>query len=857
MKNTKNNDVIQSFSLERWSKLSHIFAGLCLLATAFPLPGLPLSVPSVYGQQIEAGVLSVEVLDSKGKLLQGAKVKVYNGDGQQVAEKVTDAKGQIEFPGLKGKYKLEIIAEKYDLYTEPEIEITGGMMAKASIQLLEKFGEIVEVTGESSNPIERLDQPAGELKLEQIKMIPALTRDFDGAIGTIPNVIRPPDGKVSIKGSREDQSALLINGADGTDPSTGGFTKNIPLESIGSVKVYTNPYLPEYGRFTGGVTKVETKRGGDKFKFDLTDFFPEPRFRGGKLFGFTNVSPRLHLEGPILKDRAFFSQGLEFDVDKKPVRGLPSPINEIKRQVFRSFTQLDFILNSNHTLTVTANASLRRLQHIGLDFFNPQKVSPNQNGNDFTIGGVDRITLPNGSLLETVFQYKRIRSEVYGKGDEIMTFTPLKREGNYFHREERATERYQLAVTNTFAPIVTSKGTHNVKLGIDLNYLDNQGVTNNSTVDITRLDGTKTQRIQYFTTGSLNTNNTQAAAFLQDQWLVTKKFSFDYGARFEAQKATAGVSVMPRLASAYSFDTSGNTVLRGAVGLFYDKVPLNVLAFASAPTQTVTDFDIDGITPLSSPRSFVNLFANRPGGKPNLGNDFAAPRNLTFNVELNQKITSKALLKVAYLQSRTDNDLYISPVLENGVNAIKLFNDGRNRYRAVEITTNVQLPNTGDKKNDISFSYIRSRAMSELNDFNTYFGDFPDPVIRPNQYGRSPSDAPNRFLARGTFNLPYKFTVVPLLDVHTGFPYSIRDEKQSFVGQRNSVRFPRFASLDMSISKDIKIRDKYNAQLIINMFNVTSHFNPKNVKANINDPEFGVFFANFRRFYRLDFAFSW
>ncbi|KAF0247999.1 MAG: hypothetical protein FD167_2596, partial [bacterium] len=108
MKNTKNNDVIQSFSLERWSKLSHIFAGLCLLATAFPLPGLPLSVPSVYGQQIEAGVLSVEVLDSKGKLLQGAKVKVYNGDGQQVAEKVTDAKGQIEFPGLKGKYKLEI-----------------------------------------------------------------------------------------------------------------------------------------------------------------------------------------------------------------------------------------------------------------------------------------------------------------------------------------------------------------------------------------------------------------------------------------------------------------------------------------------------------------------------------------------------------------------------------------------------------------------------------------------------------------------------------------------------------------------------------------------------------------------------
>lgn len=857
MTNTNINDATKAFSFERWSKLSKIFAGLCLLATAFPLPGLPISAPSAYGQQVEGGNLNVEIFDAKKNPIAGVIVKIYNNEGQQVAEKVTDAKGQVQIPGLKGTYTLETSAEKYDTRIEEAIEIANGSKATISIELIEKLGVIVEVPSESNNPIERQDQPAGELKLKDLKQIPTLTKEFDGAIGTIPNVIRPPDGKVSIKGSREDQSLLLINGVDGTDPSTGAPTKNIPLESISSVKVYTNPYLPEYGRFTGGVVKVETKRGGDKFKFDLTDFFPEPRFRGGKLFGFTNVSPRLHLEGPILKNRAFFAQGLEFDVDKKPVRGLPSPINEIKRQVFRTFTQLDFILNPNHTFNVTVNASLRRLQHIGLDFFNPQKVSPNQNGNDFTVSGTDRITLSNGSLLETAFQYKRIRSEIYGKGDQIMTFTPLKREGNYFHREERATERYQLAVTNTLAPISVGKGTHNIKLGVDLNYLDNQGVTNNSTVDITRLDGTKTQRIQYFTVGSLNTNNTQAAAFAQDQWLVNKKFSFDYGVRFEAQKATAGVSVMPRVASAYSFDSNGNTVLRGAVGLFYDKVPLNVLAFANAPTQTLTDFALDGITPIGSPRSFVNLIAPRPNGKPNRGNDFAAPRNLTFNIELNQKITSKALVKVAYLQSRTDNDLYVSPVLENGVNAIKLFNDGRNRYRALELTTSVQLPKTGDNKNDISFSYIRSRAQGELNDFNTYFGDFPDPIIRPNQFGRLSSDAPNRFLTRGTFSLPYKFTIVPLLDIHTGFPYSIRDEKQNFVGQRNSARFPRFASLDMSVSKDIKIRDKYEAQLTINMFNVTSHFNPRNIKANIADPEFGVFFANYRRFYRLDFAFTW
>lgn len=858
MKNTKINDAIQAFSLERWKGVSRVFAGLFLLASAFPLPLLPNSVTPAYSQQAETGILNVEVFDSKKNPVAGVKIKIYDLQGQQVAEKSTDEKGQAQIPGLKGTYTLETSSEKYDTRIEENLEISSGSKASVSIELIEKLGVVVEIESQSSNIVERQDQPAGELKPKDLRQIPTLTKEFDGAIGIIPNVIRPPDGKVSIKGSREDQSLLLINGVDGTDPSTGAPTKNIPLESISSVKVYTNPYLPEYGRFTGGVIKVETKRGGDKFKADLTDFFPEPRFRGGKLFGFANVSPRLHLEGPILKDKIFFAQGLEFDVDKKPVRGLPSPINEIKRQVFRTFTQIDFILSPNHTFTATINGSLRRLQHIGLDFFNPQNVAPDQNGNDFTLGGVDRITLSNGSLLETFFQYKRVRSEVRGKGDDIMTFTPLRREGNYFHREDRATERYQLAVTNTFAPIETGAGKHSVKVGIDLSYVDNQGTTNHNTVNINRLDKTTTQKIQYFTVGSLDTNNTQAAAFVQDQWLVNKRFSFDYGIRFEAQKATAGVSVMPRLASAYSLDKDGDTVIRGAVGLFYDKVPLNVLAFPNAPTQTVTDFALDGITPIGAPRSFLNIIAPRPSGKPNRGNDFSAPRNLTFNIELNQKITSNALLKVAYLQSRTDNDLYISPVTENGINAIKLFNDGRNRYRSLEVTTSVKLPKIGgETKNDISFSYVRSRAQGELNDFNTYFGDFPDPVIRPNQFGRLSSDAPNRFLARGTFSLPYRFTIVPLLDIHTGFPYSIRDEKQDFVGERNSARFPRFASLDMSVSKDIKIRDKYNAQLTINLFNVASHFNPRNVKANIADPEFGVFFANYRRFYRLDFGFSW
>jgi hypothetical protein len=51
--------------------------------------------------------------------------------------------------------------------------------------------------------------------------------------------------------------------------------------------------------------------------------------------------------------------------------------------------------------------------------------------------------------------------------------------------------------------------------------------------------------------------------------------------------------------------------------------------------------------------------------------------------------------------------------------------------------------------------------------------------------------------------------------------------------------------------------EKYTAQFTVTIFNATNHFNPRNVFANINGPEFGTFFANYRRFYRLDFGFNW
>ena len=79
----------------------------------------------------------------------------------------------------------------------------------------------------------------------------------------VPGVVRGPDGSLNMKGARASQSALTVNSANVTDPVTGEGAINLPLEAIQSVQVVTNPYAPEYGQFTGAVTTVQTKSGGE------------------------------------------------------------------------------------------------------------------------------------------------------------------------------------------------------------------------------------------------------------------------------------------------------------------------------------------------------------------------------------------------------------------------------------------------------------------------------------------------------------------------------------------------------------------------------------------------------------------
>jgi len=115
--------------------------------------------------------------------------------------------------------------------------------------------------------------------------------------------------------------------------------------------------------------------------------------------------------------------------------------------------------------------------------------------------------------------------------------------------------------------------------------------------------------------------------------------------------------------------------------------------------------------------------------------------------------------------------------------------------------------------------------------------------------------------------LPWKARVSPLLEWRTGLPYAVFDDVQNYSGQpfSDKTRFPKFFSLDARFIREFeindavqsmfkrKLKDPTSVRVSVSFYNLTNHFNATAVHANIADPQFGLFFGQNKRRFRLDF----
>jgi hypothetical protein len=447
----------------------------------------------------------------------------------------------------------------------------------------------------------------------------------------------------------------------------------------------------------------------------------------------------------------------------------------------------------------------------------------------------------------------------------VLTLLPDGNKGNYFAETHRNGQRVQWQ-EQYFARTLTLAGAHSLKFGAEVDHTDLSGHFHFGPIEIRRADQTLSQRIDFIGPTDIDRPLTEFGGFVQDSWVVNSRITVDGGLRIDRNNISTQADVAPRVSVLLLPFKDDRTLIRGGVGIFYGRSPLSdryfeaenlndddepignppsVIRSTSFPVRVVTTYAADGNTIVDGPRQYMNVIKG----------PWLDPRSIRWSLQLDRHVTKSLTVRAGYVHRLSkDEPIVVPKVMRNGQGLMVLKNRGTSQYDEVQLLAMYN----SRRFSNWTVSYVRSKAEGSLNSADNFLSDFPAFVVRPNQYGPLPFDVPHRFLGYGEVKARYGITIMPALEIRSGFPYSVVNDRLEFVGPRNQARFPTFLSLDATILKSINVpflEKKARVGAII--FNITNHFNPRDVQNNTASMQFGQFFnslgTSVRAKFELDF----
>lgn len=785
------------------------------------------------GAKIE-GTIFVKDAEGNQSFVPGATVRLT---GPVTCETQTDENGKFGLAAVPfGTYTLEALST--GLRAEASIRVeTSQVQADLELKLIAVTDSVVATADQDASA----DPSTSEtIAAKTLREAPNVNERFESSLPLIPGVVRGPDGHINLKGTRNTQSGALVNSANVTDPVTGGPAINLPIDVVSSVQVVSNPYDPQYGKFTGAVSTVSTKTSDyEKFHFSFQNFIPRLRDRDGTLAGIGAATPRMTFTSPLVKERVAVTQSFEYRFVRTPVNSLPALQRDTKLESFDSYTQFDFIITPKQTATASLALYPQKLDYLGLNTFTPQPATPDFHQRGYQIYFQHRYITGDASMLTSQFSYKHFDADITAQGDDPYRLLLETTEGSFFNRQARRTSRTSLQENYQFGPRHFA-GSHRFSVGLSYEHSSYDGRQSFLPVEIDGSSNQPVERITFSSPATYQIDQNETAWFVGDQWDIRPRFALNLGLRFDNDTITNSTHAAPRAGFLLTLTRDGKTLLKGGVGRFYDHIPLMVPVFPDLPNRTVTVLGQDG-------RAAGSVFYQNK-----INGELENPRSTSWNLELDRQILAGLLLRVAFEQRNTTRDFVVSPVSSGTTGILDLSNRGSDSYREFQVAGRYQVA-----RHMLNASYVRSRAFGDLNDFNQFFGNLAQPVIQPDARGRLPFDAPNRVLFWGTLAAPWHLTLVPVYDLHTGFPYSVQNEFREYVGPRNVARFPRFSSFDLQITRPLMLHfgeKSLHARVGASVFNLFNHFDPRDVQNNFASARFGGFFNNSWREYRGKFV---
>jgi TonB dependent receptor-like, beta-barrel/Carboxypeptidase regulatory-like domain len=772
--------------------------------------------------------------------LPGVAIVVTDASAREVAQVLCGEDGgfKVELPA--GIYRVSASLSGFVTMTRTAVVVAAHTVDLPFDLPIEGIAQSIDVV--ATNPVVRGDgmlspvETIGSREMDQF----APSGGLQASLRLLASIIEVPGG-MSIKGGRPAQAAVQLGPSSLVDTATGLSPLSLPDDAVDAVQVLPNPYAVEYGRFSSGLVVIQTRRAGDEWKIRLNNLDPSFRTKRGSpvnVYGIQWWGPRLEVGGPIIKDRLFIEQTAQYRYRSADVPSLAPDLLRTSHS-FSSFTRIDANLSPRQTLVATGGTFPGVALQDTLGTFTPPAATIDLHAQAKEIAVTERALWTDSLFSETTVHAHAYGTDVLPQGSAPMELLPETTLGNFFNRQHRQTGTVQVIETLSGSRALPG-GLHLFKIGVDLLRSGYDGWSISDPVLVERSDRTLARRLDFTGPTAQSIGSTDLAFFAQDRFQPNTRWYLEFGGRVDRDGVLGQFNVTPRVGTAVLLTPSGNAVLRGGFGLFYERTPSTAGTFEQFENVVETRFARDGLTPLGPAVAFTHTTSS-----------LETPRSQTWDVGYDHRINGRWSFHVSVVDRRGTRELVLDPQQDGASGELRLSSTGRSHYQGAEVGVHF----THGAAADLNITYAHALARSDLNSFAYYYDTVLSPIVGTNAYAPAGADVPNRLMARGRLMPTPRWLLLGIFDWRTGLPYSTVDEYLDYVGPRNALRFPTYLRLETGIERRFKIF-KFQPWIGVRIWNTLDSFLPTDVQSNIASPAFGSFYNSEYRQFRIQLRFE-
>src|SRR5713101_4379276 len=539
------------------------------------------------------------VLDENGVPVGAAQIKLEDTSAHTYRTQ-TDGAGRFAIRDLPaGDYKVEVRKERFFLLRGGTLSLAAGPNEVTfTVNHEQEVHEQVQVTAPANQIDPRDTSQRSTLTARHIRDIPVPNSHvLAKSLIAMPEIVQDHLNNLHVAGARSGETQYLLDGFEIGDPVNGALTSRFNIDATRSAEVQSGRFAAAYAHSGASTLSLETLDGDDRWRFGTTNPAPGVNLQEGAHLG--NWYPRFTFSGPLYRGRFWFSDSVSVQHTFSVVKPLPRGANTSEEWAGDNLLRLQFNLTAKHILHASFLYNRAHDANLGLDALDPQST---------TVTGEQRRAFV--SLKDQVWLRDTLVELGVAADTGVLDYTPQGTEpyvllidgtaGNYFQRLHQRGRRLQ-AVASVTAASRHWHGTHQLAAGANLAGVLYSQSAQRTEIQALRADGTLVRQSTFSGLANPRLSNTQAGAYAQDTWAISKRFVFQAGLRTDWDRFTQSAMAEPRASANFLPFADDRAKLSLGWGIYSAAPNLTIIGQAFDQQQLDSFYDPTGTVVVLGP----------------------------------------------------------------------------------------------------------------------------------------------------------------------------------------------------------------------------------------------------------------